>query len=61
MFRRHKELGLRSTRRENDIFLTIPKSNWMARSFSYRAGVDWNSLPTSIKNASNYTFRSKIK
>ena len=61
MFRTHKDLGLRSARRENDIYLTIPRSNWMAKSFSYRAGMDWNSLPTSIKNASNYTFRSKIK
>ena len=44
MFRTYKDLELRiyRARRENDIYLTIPRSNWMAKSFNYRAGMDCN-------------------
>ena len=34
LFRTHKDLGLRSARRENDIYLTTPRLNRMVKSFS---------------------------
>ena len=33
LFRMHKDLGLRSARRENDIYLPSIRSNWKANSF----------------------------
>ena len=34
LFRAHKDLGLHSVKRENDIYLTTPRSNWMVKALA---------------------------
>ena len=36
----NEDLGRRSTRRNKNLYLPVPKSNWLAKSFTYRAGQD---------------------
>ena len=61
MFATNESLGLRSARRPNDLHLKSCKTNWLSRSFAYCAGQDWNSLPLSIRDASDTTFKSALK
>ena len=61
MFATNESLGLRSARRPNDLHLKPCKTNWLSRSFAYCAGQDWNSLPLSIRDASDTTFKSALK
>ena len=57
----NEDLGRHSTRRNKNLYLPVPKSNWLARSFTYRAGQDWNQLPLEIRNASDQAFKEKIR
>ena len=40
LLRTNEDLGRHSTRRNKNLYLPVPKSNWLARSFTYRAGQD---------------------
>ena len=60
LLRTNEDLGRRSTRRNKNLYLPVPKSNWLARSFTYRASQDWNQLPLEIRNASDQAFKGKI-
>ena len=59
-FKTHEELGLQFTRRTSDIYLPTPKSNWLAKSYFYKAGQDWNSLPLEIRTTGDQVFRRRI-
>ena len=56
LFHTHEELGLRATRRLSDIYLPTPKSNWLAKSYFFKAGQDWNSLPLEVRTAGDQVF-----
>ena len=61
MFATNESLGLRSARRSRDLHLNPCKTNWLSRSFTYCAGQDWNGLPLSIRDASDFTLKSALK
>ena len=63
LFKTQEELGRRSVRRSKDIYLPIPKSNWLAKSFSYRLGQEWNLLPIELREstARDQVFRKRLK
>ena len=48
MFTTNEKMGLRSTHPLKDIYLPSHKTNWLAKSFIYCAGQDWNNLPLSL-------------
>ena len=60
LFRTYKELGLRSPRWENDIYVPTLKFKWMAYSFIQKAGTEWNSLSIPIRH-SDGTSKDRIK
>ena len=57
----NEDLGRHSTKRNKNLYLLVPMSNWLARSFSYRAGQDWNQLPLEIWDVSDQAFKGKIR
>ena len=61
MFTTNEKMGLRSTRHLKDIYLPSHKTNWLAKSFIYCASQDWNDLPLSLREASEYVFKTNIK
>ena len=62
VLRTNEELGHNcSARRSKNLYLLTPKSSWLAKSFTYRVGQEWNKLPQNIRDASDHTFKMKIK
>ena len=56
----NEDLGRRSLRRNKNLYLPIPKSNWLGRSFTYRAGQDWNQLPLKFRDADGRHLRGRL-
>ena len=53
-------LGLRSARRGNDLHLPTPRSRFVIKSFTYKAGVEWNEMPRSIRESNGTKFMSDL-
>ena len=54
-------LGLTSARRDNDLNLPTPRSNFVQKSFMYRAGLEWNEIPRTIRESNGAKFNSNLK
>ena len=54
-------LGLRSDRRGDDLNLPTPRSNFVQKSFTYRAGLEWNKIPRTIRESNGAKFNSDLK
>ena len=54
-------LGLRSARRGNDLNLPTLRSNFEQKSFTYRAGLEWNEILRTIRESNAAKFNSDLK
>ena len=54
-------LGLRNACRGNDLNLATARSNFVQNSFTYRAGLEWNEIPRTIRASNGAKFNSDLK
>ena len=54
-------LGLRSACRGNNLNLPTPRSNFVQKSCTYRAGLEWNKIPRTIRESNGAKFSSDLK